>query len=151
MDRYRFRSSLGRAVGLGSAKAGFGHWWTERVTAVALVPLGVWFATSLIAHSGSGYEAFIGWLGSPVTASLMILLLIALFWHAALGLQVVIENYVHSGAKVGRCWRCALHASRGRHPGDAAHCRWRMGGHLSAKRRMGRNENRRIRKERMTC
>lgn len=100
MERYRFRSPLGRAVGLGSAKAGFGHWWTERVTAVALVPLSVWFAASLIAHSGGGYETFTVWLGSPVTAVLMILLLIALFWHAALGLQVVIEDYVHSGAKV---------------------------------------------------
>ena len=100
MDRYRFRSPLGRAVGLGSAKAGFGHWWTERMTAVALVPLSVWFAASLIAHSGGGYETFTVWLGSPVTAVLMILLLIALFWHAALGLQVVIEDYVHSGAKV---------------------------------------------------
>lgn len=100
MDRYRFRSPLGRAMGLGSAKAGFGHWWTERVTAIALVPLSVWFVASLIAHSGSDYEAFIDWLGAPVTAGLMILLLIALFWHAALGLQVVIEDYVHSGAKV---------------------------------------------------
>lgn len=100
MERYRFRSPLGRAVGLGSAKAGFGHWWTERMTAVALVPLSVWFAASLIAHSGGGYETFTVWLGSPVTAVLMILLLIALFWHAALGLQVVIEDYVHSGAKV---------------------------------------------------
>jgi succinate dehydrogenase / fumarate reductase membrane anchor subunit len=100
MDRYRFRSPLGRVMGLGSAKAGYGHWWTERVTAVALVPLSVWFAASLIAHSGSGYEAFVGWIGSPVTTVLMILLLIALFWHAALGLQVVIEDYVHSGAKV---------------------------------------------------
>lgn len=100
MDRYRFRSPLGRAMGLGSAKAGFGHWWTERVTAVALVPLSVWFVASLIAYSGGGYETFIDWLGAPVTAGLMILLLIALFWHAALGLQVVIEDYVHSGAKV---------------------------------------------------
>lgn len=100
MDRYRFRSPLGRAMGLGSAKAGFGHWWTQRVTAIALVPLSVWFAASLIALSGSGYEAFTGWLASPVTAVLMILLLIVLFWHAALGLQVVIEDYVHSGAKV---------------------------------------------------
>src|SRR3546814_14736011 len=102
MDRYRFRSPLGRAVGLGPAKAGFGHWWTERVTAVALVPLSVWFAASLIAHSGSGYEAFIGWLGSPMTAGLMILLLIALFWHAALGLQVVIER--SEERRVGKEW-----------------------------------------------
>jgi succinate dehydrogenase / fumarate reductase membrane anchor subunit len=100
MVRHRFRSPLGLAMGLGSAKSGFGHWWTERVTAVALIPLGVWFAASLIAHSGSSYEAFIGWMGSPITAVLMILLLVTLFWHIALGLQVVIEDYVHSGAKI---------------------------------------------------
>jgi len=99
MSRY-LRSSLGRAMGLGSAKAGFEHWWTERVTAVALIPLTVWFAASLIAHSGGGYETFTGWLASPTTAVLMILLLIALFWHTALGLQVVIEDYIHSGAKI---------------------------------------------------
>ena len=100
MVGYRFRSPLGLAMSLGSAKSGFGHWWTERVTAVALIPLGVWFATSLIAHSGSNYEAFIGWMGSPITAVLMILLLITLFWHIALGLQVAIEDYVHSGTKI---------------------------------------------------
>jgi succinate dehydrogenase / fumarate reductase membrane anchor subunit len=100
MDRDRFRSPLGRAMGLGSAKAGFGHWWTERITAVALIPSSIWFIASLIAHSGSSYEVFIEWIGSPVTAVLMILLLITLFWHATLGLQVVIEDYVHSGAKI---------------------------------------------------
>lgn len=99
MGRYRFRSPLGRAMGLGSAKTGFEHWWAERVSAVALAPLAVWFAASLIAHSGSNYLAFTDWLGSPVTAVCMILLLIALFWHTALGLQVVIEDYVHSGIK----------------------------------------------------
>lgn len=100
MDRYRLRSPLGRAIGLGSAKAGFDHWWMERVTAVALVPLSVWFAASVIANSGSDHETFIGWLGSPVTAVLMVLLLVALFWHTALGLQVVIEDYVHSALKI---------------------------------------------------
>lgn len=100
MDRYRLRSPLGRAIGLGSAKAGFEHWWMERVTAVALMPLTVWFAASVIGHGSSDYETFIRWLGSPLTAVLMILLLVALFWHAALGFQVVIEDYVHSGAKV---------------------------------------------------
>jgi succinate dehydrogenase / fumarate reductase membrane anchor subunit len=99
MDGHRFRSPLGRAMGLGSAKAGFEHWWTERITAIALIPLSVWFVASLIAYSGSSYQAFIDWIGSPVTAVLMILLLITLFWHAALGLRVVIEDYVHSGAK----------------------------------------------------
>lgn len=100
MERYRLRSPVGRATGLGSAKSGFGHWWTERVTAVALVPLTVWLAAALIARSGSDYAAVVEWLGSPVTAVLMILLLATLFWHTALGLQVVIEDYVHSGAKI---------------------------------------------------
>lgn len=100
MDGHRFQSSLGRAMGLGSAKAGFGHWWTERITAVALLPLSVWFAASLIGYSGSEYQAFIGWIDSPITTVLMILLLITLFWHAALGVQVVVEDYVHSGARV---------------------------------------------------
>lgn len=100
MDAHRFRSPLGRAMGLGSAKTGFGHWWTERITAVALIPLSVWFAASLITYSGGDYQAFIGWIGSPITAVLIILLLITLFWHAALGLQVVIEDYIHSGVKI---------------------------------------------------
>lgn len=99
MDRYRFRSPLGRATGLGPARTGFEHWWTARVTAVALIPLTVWFTASLIAHSGSEYEAFIGWLSTPVVAVLMILLLVMLFWHTALGLQVIIEDYIHSGVK----------------------------------------------------
>jgi succinate dehydrogenase / fumarate reductase membrane anchor subunit len=93
------RSPLSRAIGLGSAKEGASEWWSERVSAVALVPLTLWFATAIIAHSGSDYVTFIGWIRSPLTATLMILLLIALFHHTALGLQVVIEDYVHSGAK----------------------------------------------------
>lgn len=99
MDRYRDRTPLARAAGLGAARSGFSHWWTERVTAAALVPLTLWFAGSLIAYSRSDYDTFTSWLSAPVPAVLMILLLIALFWHAALGLQVVIEDYVHSGAK----------------------------------------------------
>lgn len=100
MDRYRFRNPVARARGLGSAKAGFEHWWTERVTAVALVPLSIWFAASAIANGGSNYEMFVNWIGSPLNVVLMLLLLIALFWHTSLGLQVVIEDYVHSGAKI---------------------------------------------------
>jgi succinate dehydrogenase membrane anchor subunit len=93
------RSPLARAIGLGSAKKGAGPWWAERVSAIALVPLTVWFAAEIIAHSGSDHPAFIAWLSAPLAATLMILLLIALFYHTALGLQVVIEDYVHSGAK----------------------------------------------------
>ena len=99
MDRQRMRSPLARALGLGSAKEGVEHWWMERVSAVALVPLTLWFVASIIAHTGSDYATFIAWLRTPLASILMILLLIALFYHTALGLQVVIEDYVHSGAK----------------------------------------------------
>ena len=90
------QSSFGRAQGLGSAREGVGHWWVQRVTAVALVPLTLWFAGSLIARAGNDYGAFILWLRTPFTTVLMVLLLIALFHHMALGLQVVVEDYVHT-------------------------------------------------------
>jgi succinate dehydrogenase / fumarate reductase membrane anchor subunit len=99
MDRHRKRSSLARAMGLGSAKEGVGHWWSQRVSAVALIPLTLWFVASIIAHTGSEYATFIAWLRTPLASILMILLLIAIFYHTALGLQVVIEDYVHSRAK----------------------------------------------------
>ena len=100
MDRQIARSPLARAMGLGSAKSGVEHWWAERVSAVALLPLTLWFAASLIAHAGSGYAPFLAWLRSPFVSVPMILLLIALFHHTALGLQVVIEDYVHTGMKL---------------------------------------------------
>ena len=96
MKSRSFRSPLARALGLGSAKSGARHWWAERTTAVALVPLCLWFVASIVAHSGSDYAAFIAWIKSPLATSCMVLLLIALFHHSALGLQVVIEDYVHS-------------------------------------------------------
>ena len=71
----------------------------ERVSAVALVPLTLWFVASIIPHTSSDYATFIAWLRTPFVAILMILLLSALFHHTALGLQVVIEDYVHSGVK----------------------------------------------------
>lgn len=93
------RSPLARAIGLGSAKESVGPWWAERVLAVALVPLTVWFVASISAHTGSDYVTFIVWLKTPPAVILMILLLIALFHHIALGLRVVIEDYVHSGVR----------------------------------------------------
>ncbi len=93
------RTPLARVIGLGSARDGVGPWWAARVSAIALVPLTLWFAAGIIAHAGSDYATFIAWLRSPLAATMMILLLIALFYHVALGLQVVIEDYVHSGAK----------------------------------------------------
>lgn len=89
------RSRSTRVFGLGALRNGAGDWLLERATAVVLVPLTVWFAASLIAHSGSNHSALIAWLHSPLNAVLMALLLIALFWHTALGLGVVIKDYVH--------------------------------------------------------
>lgn len=88
------------AIGLGAAKTGVGHWWAERVSAIALVPLTLWFVASIIAHTGSDYAGFIAWMRTPLAAAAMALLLIALFHHTALGLQVVIEDYVHSEARL---------------------------------------------------
>lgn len=99
MGRQNMRSPLACAIGLGSAKEGAGHWRAQRVSAIALVPLTLWFVASILAHTGSDYATFIAWLKTPFASILMILLLIALFHHTALGLQVVIEDYVHSGAK----------------------------------------------------
>jgi succinate dehydrogenase / fumarate reductase membrane anchor subunit len=106
MHHQNMRSPLARAIGLGSAKEGASSWWAERISAVALVPLTLWFAACLIAQTASDYATFIAWMRSPLAATLMILLLIALFYHTALGLQVVIEDYVHSGTKFA--WELAV-------------------------------------------
>jgi succinate dehydrogenase membrane anchor subunit len=100
MASNQMRSPFGRAIGLGSAKQGVEHWWRERVTAIALIPLMLWFVASIIAHSSGDYAAFVTWLKMPLATCMMILLLIALFYHAALGLQVIIEDYVHSAIKI---------------------------------------------------
>ncbi|MGC2856495.1 succinate dehydrogenase, hydrophobic membrane anchor protein [Novispirillum sp. DQ9] len=92
------RSPLGRARGLGSAKEGVHHWWSQRLTAVAMVPLIFWFVVAVIGNVGADYDAMRAWLGAPINATLLILLLVALFHHAQLGLQVVIEDYVHCHA-----------------------------------------------------
>ena len=90
----------------------------QRVTAVALIPLTLWFAASLIALTGSDYNTFIAWLKAPFVTILMVLLLIALFHHMALGLRVVVEDYVHSDwakipAVVAICGACSALAVAG--------------------------------------
>ena len=96
MNEQWMQSPLRRAQGLGSAGAGMEHWLMQRVTAVALIPLSLWFVALLIALTGSHYNVVIAWLRAPVVTILMVLLLIMLCQHMALGLQVVIEDYVHS-------------------------------------------------------
>ena len=89
------RSALGRVRGLGSAKEGTSHWWSQRLTALALVPLSLWFMISLAALAGADHATVVSWIASPMVAGLLILLVTATFYHAYLGLQVVIEDYVH--------------------------------------------------------
>ncbi len=90
------RSDLGKVRGLGSAKEGVAHWWAQRLTAIALVPLVLWFVAGIAGLAGADLVAVRGWIANPVTAVLLVLLIGTAFHHAQLGLQVVIEDYVHS-------------------------------------------------------
>ena len=102
MAMIRMSSPLARAIGLGSAKEGVEHWWAQRVTALALVPLALWFVIAMIGLVGADRAAVIAWVKSPMPAVFLILLLVATFYHTALGLQVVIEDYVHGeGLRLG--------------------------------------------------
>ena len=95
------RSPLAKARGLGAARSGVGHWTHQRLTAIANLLLVMWFLFSAIALAGADYVEVRAWLASPVSASLMILLVISIVYHARLGVQVVIEDYVHhEGARV---------------------------------------------------
>ncbi len=94
----QMRSSLGRVLGLGSAKEGVEHWWRQRTTALLLVPLTLWFVIAVIGHVGADRTAMVAWMHNPLAVVFAILLIAATFYHAALGLQVVIEDYIHGEA-----------------------------------------------------
>jgi len=98
VQRPDFRSPLGRVRGLGSAKEGVQQWWMQRLTALALVPLSLWLVAAVVALAGANHVAVVAWIGQPVTVGLLVLLIGATFYHAQLGLQVVIEDYVHNEA-----------------------------------------------------
>jgi succinate dehydrogenase / fumarate reductase, membrane anchor subunit len=95
-----FRSPLSRARGLGSAKSGVHHWWIQRLTAIALIPLVVWFAISLVMLSGADYAVVRAWIGSPMVMVLLILTIGIGLHHGQLGLQVVWEDYTDGGLRV---------------------------------------------------
>ena len=95
MKDTRLRTPLGRVEGLGSARAGTNHFWQQRLTAVALVPLSVWFVASALAYVGAEQGAVAAFFAEPAEAILMFLFIVAAVHHMSLGLQVIIEDYVH--------------------------------------------------------
>lgn len=95
------RTPLGRVKGMGSSHSGTGHFWRERITAAALAPLSLWFAYAAIGLSGTTTSAPLQFFAQPVNAILMASFVIISLYHAALGIQVVIDDYIHSsGTKI---------------------------------------------------
>ncbi len=94
------KTPMARALGLGSAKSGTEHWWMQRVTAVALVPLTLWFVVALLGLDGLEWASVTAWIAQPVTAVLLVLLVAALVYHSFLGTQVVIEDYTGGATRV---------------------------------------------------
>jgi succinate dehydrogenase / fumarate reductase, membrane anchor subunit len=89
---------LGRVLGLGAAKEGVHHWWTQRLTSVALVPLTIWFVVSLLALPALDHATVCAWMRQSWTALLLIMFVVIATWHSQLGVRVVIEDYVHAVA-----------------------------------------------------
>jgi succinate dehydrogenase / fumarate reductase membrane anchor subunit len=89
---------LNRVLGLGSAKEGVDHWWVQRLSAVALVVLGIWFVLGVASLDDFSYAIVVSWIQDPVTSILMILTVLTAVYHSKLGVQVVVEDYVHSPA-----------------------------------------------------
>jgi succinate dehydrogenase / fumarate reductase membrane anchor subunit len=96
MTEKDLRNPLKIARGLGSSQSGVGHWWTQRVTAAALVILMIWFVVTVLGLLHADYAAALATVAKPWNALLLIVLLVTMFWHAVLGLQVVVEDYVHT-------------------------------------------------------
>lgn len=105
------RSPLGRVLGLGTAKNGTAHWWGQRVSGVALALLGLWFVIALAGMPGYAYADAVAFISAPPNAVLLMLLTVTMAYHSFLGVQVVVEDYVHAhGLKIA-----ALVASRFAH------------------------------------
>ena len=98
----RMQTPLRKVRGLGSAKEGVGHHWGTLVTAIGLIPLSLWFVISVIGLAGADYATFKGWLSGPFNASMFVLTILLVIHHAQLGIQMVVEDYVHGeGVKFG--------------------------------------------------
>jgi succinate dehydrogenase / fumarate reductase membrane anchor subunit len=91
---------LRRVLGAGPARSGVHHWWMQRLTALALVPLSIWFVVSILCLPGLDHVTVVAWMGQGWTAPLLVLFVLTAAWHSKLGLQVIVEDYVHgAGAK----------------------------------------------------
>jgi succinate dehydrogenase / fumarate reductase, membrane anchor subunit len=88
------RAPLARVRGHGSAKSGAHHWWAQRLSAIALVPLVLWFVASMVALTTAEYATAVSWISSPWNSALLVVLIGAIFYHAQLGMQVVFEDYI---------------------------------------------------------
>ena len=114
----RLQSSLARVRGMGSAKGGTHHWWMQRVTSIALLPLTIWFVFAVAGHTGSTHAELVTWMARPLNAVLLLSFVLISFHHAAAGMQVIIEDYVRGemrmflilAVKAG-CWILALAAA----------------------------------------
>ncbi|MEE9336816.1 MAG: succinate dehydrogenase, hydrophobic membrane anchor protein [Methylococcaceae bacterium] len=100
-----FQAPLAKVRGLGSAKAGTGHFWMQRITAITLIPLSLWMVSFTQHLLDASHEEIVNWLAGPLDTVLAITWVVAAFYHAALGLQVVIEDYVHTEwIKISSIW-----------------------------------------------
>jgi succinate dehydrogenase / fumarate reductase membrane anchor subunit len=102
----KLATPMSKVLGLGAAKSGVEHWWVQRLTAVALVPLGLWLA--LARFETLSYAAAVEWMRAPITAVLLLATVLTVVYHSYLGVQVVIEDYVH--AKGGKLFTLVLSA-----------------------------------------
>ena len=93
------RSPLGKVLGTGSAKEGVHHWWLQRLTSIALIPLTIWFVVSLLSLQSFDHVAVVAWMSQSWTALFLILLVLVATWHSQLGVRVIVEDYVHGGTK----------------------------------------------------
>lgn len=94
-DKSGMKTPLARARGMGAAGHGSEHWIKQRVSAIAMIPLVVWFVISIVSLYGADHATFTAWLAQPLNAVLSILFILASFTHAVLGAQVVVEDYIH--------------------------------------------------------
>jgi succinate dehydrogenase / fumarate reductase, membrane anchor subunit len=90
-----YRTPLGRARGLGSAKHGASHWMAERLSAIALIPLVLWAVFGVIRLAAGDYDTAVVWVGQPLNAVLLVLLTLVAFWHMQSGMRVIVEDYIH--------------------------------------------------------